>query len=167
MIAGACVPESPVYLIKRNYMDKALKSYKRLYSHEDPEARIAILQTVVEHELMAEKNQDSISYVQCFKGTNLRRTRIVIFANVIQQLIGMAFLINMTYFLQLGGMEASLAITLNLGKLAIGIVLLFATFWTMTKFGRRTLMVLGSALAGLIWLSIGIAGIFSSPQALL
>ncbi|KAH7417853.1 general substrate transporter [Cadophora sp. MPI-SDFR-AT-0126] len=167
VIAGICIPESPIYLIKRNCMDKALKSYQRLYTHEDPEARIAALQTVVEHELMAEKNQDSVSYVQCFKGTNLRRTRIVIFANVAQQLVGITFIINMTYFLQLGGMDPALAVNMNLIKLAIGIVFLFGTFWTMTWFGRRTLMLVGSAVAVVFWIAVGVAGCFSSPEALL
>lgn len=89
VIAGFLIPESPVYLIKRNNLAGALKSYKRLYSHADPEVRVAALQTIVEHEMMAEKSRDSMSYVQCFRGTNFRRTRIIIYANIMQQFVGM------------------------------------------------------------------------------
>lgn len=148
-------------------MEQALRSYKRLYTHEDPEARLAVLQTVVEHEMMAEKNQDSVSYVQCFRGTNLRRTRLVIFANVLQQLVGITFIINKTYFLQLGGMAPRLALSLNLVHLGVGLPCLFGTFWTMTKFGRRSLLLVGTSLAAFLWITVGIAGIFASPKALL
>lgn len=116
---------------------------------------------------MAEKNKDAVSYLQCFKGTNLRRTRIIIYANILQQLVGITFIINKTYFLQLGGMAPSLAVQLNMVHLGIGLPCLFGTFWTMTMFGRRTLLLIGTTLAAIFWITIGIAGIFSSSQALL
>ncbi|CZR61790.1 related to maltose permease [Phialocephala subalpina] len=168
IIVGFLVPESPVFQIKRNNISKALKAYKRLYSRTNAEQGLSALQSVVEHEMMAEKDQERGNYLQCFKGVNWRRTRIIIWANILQQLVGITMVINSTYFLELGGMAASKALQLNVVHIGVGLPCLVGTFWTMTRLGRRSVLLVGTSAIAVLWLSMGIAGCFpSSPSALL
>ncbi|KAH0846392.1 hypothetical protein AYO21_07482 [Fonsecaea monophora] len=139
LIVGVLVPESPT--------------------------RLAALQTVVEHEIIAERNADSWSYTKCFRGTNWRRTRIVIYANILQQFVGLAMIQSSTYFLQLAGMSAYLTLELSLIHLVIGLPMLLASYFLMTRLGRRTLFLWGAASVGILWTAFGIAGCFSHSKS--
>jgi SP family general alpha glucoside:H+ symporter-like MFS transporter len=104
VIVGILIPESPSYLVKRGEITKAERSYARLHSQaQAPTAIMALKQTIeAENEIAAFEAQSS--YLECFKGSNWRRTRIIAYANALQQCLGVTLLSNSAYFLQLGGM---------------------------------------------------------------
>merc|ERR1712098_970744 len=72
------LPESPVYLIKKNKFEKARRAMSKLYgSNENIDARLAYLRSTIEHEGPSDGNK--ISIADCFKGVDRRRTLTVIF----------------------------------------------------------------------------------------
>jgi SP family general alpha glucoside:H+ symporter-like MFS transporter len=83
LIAGFLVPESPVFLIKKNKLTKALESYRKIHSSKTAEAGLTALQIVIEKEVEAEKHKDGRNFLQCFRGSDWRRTRIIMYANVL------------------------------------------------------------------------------------
>jgi hypothetical protein len=73
-------PESPTQLVKQGRPEQALDSLRRLRPSESDETalvRLAGAQLAVAASIDEAKSQ-SDSYVECFKGVDLRRTLIVI-----------------------------------------------------------------------------------------
>jgi MFS family permease len=101
------IPESPTYLLKRNKTEGAHKSLVKLHDPSTVDATIIALQATLEHERKLNALTQGISYIECFKGSNWRRTRIALIANALQQFLGITLVSNATYFLELGGMSPS------------------------------------------------------------
>jgi hypothetical protein len=76
VILGAFVlPESPSWLIINGKRDRAAQSLRTFNGpYYNAEKAIAILEAAVAKE--KELEQDDVSYLNCFRGTNLRRTMI-------------------------------------------------------------------------------------------
>jgi hypothetical protein len=66
-----------------------------------------------------------------------------------------------TYFYELLGMEAGLAIKLLQGGIGVGMVASFISIWTITKLNRRPLLMVSSFVIAILWLGIGISGCFT------
>lgn len=130
-------------------------------------AEITALQVIVEHEMEAEASADTTNFMQCFKGTDFRRTRIIIYAFILQQFVGITMVSNATYFLQLAGIGTSLSLTLSIVQLVLGIPSIMASWFTMTIFGRRAILLWGSFGSAVLWLAMGIAGCFPNSKAAL
>src|SRR5689334_12805711 len=91
------LPESPYYLIMKNDHDQALKHLTRLSSvDEDLDARLKHMEDTVEAErrLSCEKT----SFLECFKGVNWRRTRIILICMYMPQIAGASLSSNAPYF---------------------------------------------------------------------
>jgi SP family general alpha glucoside:H+ symporter-like MFS transporter len=71
---------------------------------------IDALKKTIEAEMLASANE-SANYVECFKGSNWRRTRNVAYANILQQCLGVTLLSNSAYFLELGGLNPTKTLT--------------------------------------------------------
>ncbi|KIX00399.1 uncharacterized protein Z518_10538 [Rhinocladiella mackenziei CBS 650.93] len=72
-----CMPESPVYLIRRGNLAGALKAQKRLDSPQvDSRANLNQLQASIRHE-EGKASANGPKYVDCLRNTDLRRTGIV------------------------------------------------------------------------------------------
>lgn len=154
-------------MIKKNKLTKALKSYCRIHSSKTAEARLTALQIVIEKEVEAEKHKDGKNFLQCFRGSDWRRTRIIMYANVLQQLVGVAMVTNSIYFLELGGMASQLALRFNVIHIGVGLFFLFVSFFVMTMMGRRALLLIGTFLCAILWIGMGIAGCFNQSQSAL
>lgn len=153
------LPESPAWLVRRCKVDEAKRAHLRLEgSQTDPFAlaSFARLQATISREKI--ERPGLREYLACFKGSDGRRTFIVIFANMIPELFGMTLLGNASYFLQTIGVSHS---TSNL-YFIIGIVLsLFGnliSMWSLSRFGRRTLIIPTLAIVTVLWGTMGIAG---------
>jgi MFS family permease len=167
LIIATIIPESPTWLARLGRLDAARKSQRRLERADaNSDHLIDGLVMVIEQEKHESHAGNEVSLVQCFKGVDARRTWIVILCNTMTNLFGLAFLGTSTYFYELLGMEAGLAIKLLEVGIGIGIAANFVSIWTTTKFPRRTLMI-GTFLAiALLWLSIGITGCFPINHAI-
>ena len=79
VLVGILIPESPANLVKRDKIEQAEKAYARLHSREQAPTAIEALKKTIEAEMLSSDTEKS-NYIECFKGTNWRRTRIIFYA---------------------------------------------------------------------------------------
>lgn len=153
-------PESPWWLVRQNRLDEAETSLRRLAgkTHNKPEdARKTI--ALLKHTDELEKTVTAgSSYIDCFRGSNLRRTEIACMAWLIQQFCGSPLMGSSSYFLQQAGLPTTQAFNLTIGQFAIGAVGTVASWFFMSWCGRRTLYLVGQALMIVILLAVGTLG---------
>lgn len=95
------------------------------------------------------------SYWDCFKGSDLRRTEIACVAWASQNLCGLSFAGSFVYFLEQLGVSATDAYSFNLGSVAMAFVGTITSWYVLNKFGRRTIMLYGSAFLTSLLFIIG------------
>jgi SP family general alpha glucoside:H+ symporter-like MFS transporter len=137
------LPESPWFLVRQDRLEDARKSLRRLYSGVDPdeiENKLAEIILTNRHEM---ELQAGTSYLDCFKGTNLRRTEIACITWVIQPVCGFAIVGFATYFFQEAGLDPSDSFSMSLGQQAIAFCGGIIGWFLLPHFGRRRLMLYG------------------------
>jgi MFS transporter, SP family, general alpha glucoside:H+ symporter len=100
-----------------------------LHSKEQAPTAIDAIQKTIEAEMLASAHETS-SYIECFRGSNWRRTRIIAYANTLQQFLGVTLLSHSAYFLELGGLDPSKTLTVLQWASAL-------VFWPMLFHGFR------------------------------
>ncbi|KAF9883016.1 hypothetical protein FE257_004329 [Aspergillus nanangensis] len=161
LIVAFFLPESPAYLVRKGKFDAARKSQRRLDA-VDADSDAAIEQLRLSIRLENESNQHADSYLACFRGTNRRRTFIVLFANLVPQLFGLTLLAKASYFMQMVGMGATNSLLFLQVGIALGLVGNIVSMWTLSRFGRVPLCIFGLAVTTVLWMGMGIAGCFTS-----
>lgn len=153
------LPESPSYLIRKGEYDKAHKAMKSLHTTKiDVDPLLTQMRLSIAHEQHASRE---ISYVDCFKGVNRRRTAIVAFAFMVPSFFGVPLLASASYFMQVVGMASSLSIIVLILGIVLGLLANAVGIWLMSIFGRRLLMLVTLAVTTVIWLSMGISACWS------
>ena len=93
---------------------------------------------------LEEKITRGMSYLDCFKGTDLRRTEIIFMCWAIQNLSGNAFSNYSTYFLEQAGLSDADSYSFAIGQYSINCVGVFGAWWLMKLgVGRRSLYLYG------------------------
>jgi MFS transporter, SP family, general alpha glucoside:H+ symporter len=96
--------------------------------------------------------------LECFKGTNWRRTRIILYANGLSQFIGATFFTNGPYFLILAGVSpVHTSMLVEIG-IAIGIFSSLVVFFLLGVVGRRPLILTGTVISGALYFAMAVAG---------
>lgn len=163
-VAAFFLPESAVWLLRRKSYDndaaarKAMNQLHQRNSSYDFEEVFAETKRTVQIEV-GEASVKKASYLACLKGTNLRRTIIVVFAEFIPLLFGLQLLGSSSYFLQQNGMEPKTSLVFQVAGVACGIIACCITFYTLSKFGRRSLMIISLAGITVLWGAVGFCGI--------
>lgn len=162
LIIAMLIPETPAYLIRKGDGNGALKSQKRLdITSADSSATVEKMRlSILQEEDFSGSSQTR--YVDCLKHGNLRRTLVVVFAFLIPQCFGLTLLANASYYLQVIGMAANKSIMFLQIGIAFGLVSNLFSVWTLSRIGRRMLILSSLAVSAVLWLSSGIAGCFSS-----
>ncbi|PBP17094.1 maltose permease MAL61 [Diplocarpon rosae] len=121
LVGIALAPESPWWLVRRGRVDEAKAALLRLTSLNketgfDADETIAMMV----HTTALEKNITSgATYLDCFRGTDRRRTEIVCMVWAIQNLAGNSFSNYSTYFLQQAGLPTSTSYDFAMGQYGI------------------------------------------------
>ncbi|CEJ57818.1 hypothetical protein PMG11_06497 [Penicillium brasilianum] len=158
-ILAIALPESPSYLIRKGEYDKAHSAMKSLHgSRVDVTPLLAQMRVSIAHE---QQLAQELSYLDCFKGINLRRTAIVSFAFVVPSLFGVPLLASASYFMQVVGMASSTSIIVLILGIVLGLLANGVGVWLMSRCGRRSLMLITLGISTALWTSMGIAGCWS------
>jgi SP family general alpha glucoside:H+ symporter-like MFS transporter len=155
------VPESPYYLVSKGHTESAHKQLKRLSnSSEDIDLALERIVHLHEEERQQRAASAETSFLDCFKGTDWRRTRIILYCNGLPQVIGVTFLANGPYFMVQAGLSPQkTAMMIEIG-IAFGIASSLIIFYAMSVVGFRKLTLFGLMVSTTFFTVIGIAGCF-------
>lgn len=153
------VPESPYFLIRKDKVDLAGKALSRLHrgwTSNEIQFHIRSIQNATLYENEVGDTRES-SFRDCFRGNNWRRTRIVLYANGLSQMVGATFINNAPYFMVLAGLSSTdTAMMVEIG-IAMSIFSSILTLWAMAHIGRRPIVLFGIALAAILFFVMGVA----------
>jgi len=157
-------PESPWWLIRHGRQTEAKQALSRLISPRpnyglNIDDSIAMMRHT--NEVEKQLGGDGMSYFDCFRGTDLRRTEIACMAWVAQQLSGSNLSTYAAYFYEQVGLPVDDAFDLNLGMYGLAIVAGIIAWFLIPSIGRRTLYIWGLLLSFLILIVGGIFGVFT------
>ena len=157
-------PDSPWWLAKKGRYEDAERALMRLSTRTQEQCRATLAQMRHTIELESHIQSDS-SYLDCFRGSNLRRTEIcmVVFAG--QQLCGAAFAYTPTYFFLQAGVSTENSFTVSIGSTAMAFVGTILSWGLLAYIGRRTLYFGGIVMACCSLLIVGICSVASASQA--
>nr|XP_019010602.1 sugar transporter [Kwoniella pini CBS 10737]OCF49383.1 sugar transporter [Kwoniella pini CBS 10737] len=163
------LPETPSYFAARGLHEHGIAVLKRVNGNVkgyNVESEYEVIKNIIveEQERLAalgleEHNWKGIlrSYIECFKGTNFKRTLAASLPASCQQLTGLAFLsVYASLFFKEAGFTNAFEITSILFGIKIFFVIIFAL--TTDRFGRRNIVIYLGALCCSMLLVIGILG---------
>ena len=151
-------PESPWHLVRRNKIDEAERSLVRLmHSPLNVKANLAHIQLTTALEL---EERESSSFMDCFRGSDRRRTIISVMVYAIQPLVGNFLVIGYAvYFFELAGLETSNAFNLGVGLLAVGFIGTCLSWPLIAYIGRRSIYNYGLVILTVLVFLVGILDI--------
>lgn len=163
LIGQVFMPEAPSHLVRTGNMTAAQASLGRMYSDPaDAKAHLFRIQLTLEE---AEQSNGG-SYLDCFRGTNLRRTLIGIMVFLSEPMSGLGFVGSygaLVYQMLNISDEKSFQIAIGAQVLSISgalIAFLLSDWW-----GRRPMYILGCSSLCVLMICMGIAGSFTSTAA--
>ncbi|KAL0943010.1 MFS maltose permease [Colletotrichum truncatum] len=157
ILIGVCfAPESPWWYVRHNDKAAAKRSLLRLTSRNQPNFNPDETIAMIEHTNEMEKRvKEGVTYRDCFKGTDLRRTEIVIGIWLVQTLGGQNLMGYFSYFMVQAGMDANNSFSLSMGQYALGMVGTAGSWYLMHKIGRRTIHFSGLCTQFILLLIVG------------
>ncbi|CAK7216372.1 hypothetical protein SCUCBS95973_002790 [Sporothrix curviconia] len=160
-------PESPWSSVRRGREEEARRNLKRL--REDTPSRDrdvdAALALIVHTMRLEDAETEGSTFLDCFRGTNLRRTEINCVVWAAQILCGNAILGYSVEFLEVAGFSELQAFDLNISLSACYIVGGIICWMLFPHFGRATIYMSGLLFMFLCLLAIGGLGFSSNPNA--
>lgn len=158
-------PESPWWLVRHNRTEDAKKALLRLTTRNDPTFNADSTIAMMTHTNELEKQISAgTSYMDCFKGIDLRRTEIVCMVWLVQNLCGSTFMGYSTYFYEQAGLPTVNAFDLSMGQYALGMIGTFGSWFLMSRAGRRSLYLYGSCALCTLLIIIGLTAIAPSSN---
>lgn len=145
LVGSFFAPESPWWLIRHERTDEARKALLRLTRRDGGEFNVDEAIAMLKHTNEVEKHLSSsgVSYIDCFKGTNLRRTEIACMVWTTQALCGSSLTGYAAYYYEQAGFSTANSFNLAVGMYGLAIVGGIISWTLLPKFGRRTLYLWG------------------------
>ncbi|KAL4798108.1 general substrate transporter [Aspergillus venezuelensis] len=153
------MPESPWWLASKGRDEKALRSLQRLESKSTPEEvakRLANIKVTLDE---IRRETEGVTYIECFRRSNLRRTIVSIAPLIIQQFTGIVFAASYsTYYAQLAGYSTDMSFKLQVIQQVLSMCGNVTSWYLIDKVGRRDLTLYGTILlTAILWVMGGLA----------
>lgn len=155
-------PESPWWEVRRGNPAGARQALERLTTKANPDYNVDEVLAMIEHTNELEKTLaegPGSSYLDCFRGVNLRRTEIVCGCWLVQTLVGTNVMGYSTYFLKQAGLPTTQSFNMSLGQYALGVVGTLLSWFLMARAGRRTIYLCGVATLFTLLMIVGFASL--------
>lgn len=153
-------PESPWWLVRNGKVEEAKHSLNQLaspgVSDYDADDAVALMIITNTHEKLT---RQGVSYWDCLKGVDRRRTEIVCCVWMCQVFCGIWYGGNIVYFLQQISFTNTQAFDFGLGVNAIGWCGTVCSWFVMQRVGRRKLFVTGLGIMFTVLMLVGFLGI--------
>ncbi|KAF4452198.1 putative transporter (major facilitator superfamily) [Fusarium austroafricanum] len=166
MVGVFLAPESPWWLVRQGREKDAVASLQRLTSRGDtdfnPDETVAMM--IHTNELEKEIEQGT-TFLDCFRGVDLRRTEIVCLAWGAQNLCGSGIMGYSTYFYTQAGLSTENAFNMSLGQAGLGFFGTLFSWYLMTHYGRRSLYVGGLATLFIILMAVGFSSLADNSKS--
>jgi SP family general alpha glucoside:H+ symporter-like MFS transporter len=143
------MPESPTWLVSKDRQEHALKALLGLgYKGEAGAKRLANINNTLEQ---VRKETEGVTYLECFRKSNLRRTIISIAPLSIQALSGVAFAASyFTYYCQLVGFSNEMSFKLQIVQQVLSLFGNVMSWYLVDRVGRRNLTFWGLVILTVI-----------------
>lgn len=164
LVGQVFMPESPVYLVRMGRMEAARETLARLYTKQsDADGHLQRIKITLDE---AETLKKSGSYIDCFRGTNLRRTMISFIVFLAQPMSGLAFVSQYGPLMyQYLGVSDRESFRLQIGAQILSISGAVTSFLVADFVGRRPMFFAGCVGLGALLLCMAIAGAVPSTPA--
>jgi SP family general alpha glucoside:H+ symporter-like MFS transporter len=154
-------PESPWFLSKSQKSTQAVSTLARLGFPSPTKALAEISKTIT----LEEEKNSSTSYVDCFRGSDLRRTEITCGIFSVAQLSGVVFVIGYrSYFFELAGLSPSSSFSMSVGVSVPRLVSVICSWFLINRTGRRSNTIVGMSILTILFFLIGILDILPSTH---
>ncbi|KAH6613049.1 general substrate transporter [Boeremia exigua] len=164
ILATYFAPESPWYLARKGQNKEAKRSLDRLVSAPATAINTNHTLSMIQHTIELERGMKvGGSYLDCFKGTNLRRTEIAMVSWGLQILPGFVIQNYTTYFFTLAGLSPRNSFNMSMGTFGMAFVGTCLSWVLQTHMGRRTIYLWGLiCMLPIMWI---VAGLEYMPDA--
>jgi hypothetical protein len=159
------MPESPWWLISKGRDEKAQKSLHGLgYTVEETQKKIALIKNTLDE---IRHETEGVTYLECFRRSNLRRTIVSIMPITIQALSGVVFTAGYsTYYMQLAGYSTEMSFQLQIVQQILSLVGNIMSYFVIDRVGRRNVMVYGlGILTAILMVTGGLAVVGSDTSS--
>jgi MFS transporter, SP family, general alpha glucoside:H+ symporter len=158
MAIAVAAPDSPWWLVRKGRLQEAENTLHRL-TRRSHNYDIKSIVALMHHTNVAEQKMNgrqNLTYAQCFRGSNLRRTEIACAIFVIQNLSGLPVVSFAAYFYNRLGFTSTRSFDITLGLQGLAILGALVSIPLMKRFGRRQLYLTGLVLQALILTAAGV-----------
>jgi hypothetical protein len=164
------IPESPYWYAQKDQPAKVKRALERLSPKNHPvQARLDQIMGAIDTERAVRAVTGSaVSLLDCFRGSNWRRTRIVLICTSMNIAVGGVLSANAPYFLNQTGLSSHTVTMLIEIGISLGVLSALVNVAFMARFNPRPLLLGGLGLCALMYLIMGIAGCLArTPSNLL
>lgn len=158
LIACLFAPESPWWLVRKGKKEEAEKSMRALAPKSiglSPERAAAKINEMTLTCELEKQTEEGAKYIDCFRGTNLRRTEIGCMVYLVQVFCGAPLMGYSTYFFVQAGLTTSASFDMSTALFAIGFIGTVLSWFAMHKVNRRSLFLYGQYAMFVILVAVG------------
>lgn len=160
-------PDSPWWLVRQGRHQEAEQALTRLSEFDDGGISVKRSLDMIIYTNQHEKEASSgTSYLDCFRGTDLRRTEIACISWTTQTFSGFAIQSYITYFFTLAGLSPSDAYKLALGTYSIAFIGTSSSWGLQSYVGRRKIFLFGLSAMTPIMFTVGFLGVAPTKNSI-